>query len=234
MQQRPTGGKIALSIYGFYAMNNMDGIPFDMANTPARLGEIVSNSTYGILINEVGALGTDPRLHSLVELLKTIRENIQAKGGFFNIGGENRRSMALVPALSNLILTGNPQPPSDTGFNRRYIAIPYSTTDQLDPANPIHAKQIERFTNVFNDNRHKLKYMGDWIVNYIINQNPDLLLKINKPVVEGGSSGNWLNASKTLIKEFYKAAERKEPPGWIDLYVTTDQIAQSKEDSISI
>jgi hypothetical protein len=153
---------------------------------------------------------------------------------FFNLSGENRRSMALVPVLSNLVLTGNPPPPSDTGFNRRYTPIPYSTADQLDPSNPIHAKQIERFTNVFNDNRHKLKYMGDWVVNYILNQNPDLLLKINKPIVEGGSSGNWHNAAKTLIKEFYKAAGREEPPSWIDLYVTTDQIAQSKEDSISM
>jgi hypothetical protein len=174
-------------------------------------------------------------LHNLVELLKTLTENIQARGGFFNVSGENRRSMVLVPALSNLILTGNPPPPCDTGFNRRYVPIAYSTTDQLDPTNPIHAKQIERFTNVFNDNRHKLKYMGDWAVNYILNQNPDLLLKINKPIVEGGSSGNWHNAAKALIREFYKAAGREEQSlTWIDLYVTTDQIAQSKEDSISM
>jgi hypothetical protein len=235
--KKTTEGKIALSIYGFYAINNMDGIPFDMANTPARLGEIVSNSTYSILINEVGALGTDPRLHNLVELLKTLSENIQARGGFFNVmSGENgRRSMALVPALSNLILTGNPPPPSDTGFNRRYTPIPYSTTDQLDPSNPVHARQMEKFTNIFNDNRHKLKYMGNWIVHYILNQNPDLLLKINKPIVEGGSSGNWHNAAKTVIKEFYKAAGGGEQlPTWMDLYVTIDQIAQSKEDSISM
>jgi hypothetical protein len=142
--------------------------------------------------------------------------------------------MSLVPALSNLILTGNPPPPSDTGFQRRYIPIAYSITDQLDPSNMVHAKQIEKFTNVSNDNRYKLKYMGDWIVNYILCQNPDILLKINKPTIEGGSSGNWHNAAKTLIKEFYKATDRESPPVWIDLYATIDQIAQSKEDSISM
>lgn len=229
---KTTLGKFALSIYGFYAMNNMEGIPFEMANTPARLGEIASIGTYAVLINEIGSLGTDTRLHNLIELLKTLRENIQARGGFFNMNG-TKRSMSLVPALCNLILTGNPPPPSDTGFQRRYIPIPYSTTDQLDPTNPAHAKKMEDFTNLFNDNRHKLKYLGDWVVNYILNQNPDLLLNINKPISEGGSSGNWQNAVKTMIKEAYNYAE-KESPSWIDLYVTMDQIAESKEDLISI
>ena len=63
--------------------------------------------------------------------------------------------------------------------------------------------------------------MGDWIVNYSLYQNPDILLKVNKPIVEGGSSGNWHNAAKTLIEEFYKAADREEPPAWIDLYVAS-------------
>jgi hypothetical protein len=84
------------------------------------------------------------------------------------------------------------------------------------------------------NNRHKLKYLGDWVVNYILNQNPNLLLNINKPVEEGGSSGNWHNAVKTLIKEFYKAVNREEALTWIDLYVALNQISQSKEDAISI
>jgi hypothetical protein len=63
--------------------------------------------------------------------------------------------------------------------------------------------------------------MGDWVVNYILNQNPDLLLKINKPIVEGSGSGNWHNAAKTLIREFYKAAGRGDN---ISIYLLSKKI----------
>jgi hypothetical protein len=80
-------------------------------------------------------IGSSEQQHRYTIRFRTTTSEIftlsKARGGFFNISGENRRSMALVPVLSNLILTGYPPPPSDTGFNRRYNPIPYSTADQL-------------------------------------------------------------------------------------------------------
>jgi hypothetical protein len=128
-----------------------------LANTPARLREIISSSTYGILINEATALA-EPQYIYIVELFKSVIENTQARGGFFN--NSNKRVLSLILALDNLILTGNAQPPADTGFARRYPSIPFSSSDQLDPANPEHAKRMDEFTIVFNKNRHKLKYLG--------------------------------------------------------------------------
>jgi hypothetical protein len=84
-----------------------------------------------------------------------------------------------VSALSPCILTGNPSPPSDPAFRRRFILIDFSKEDQPTKVD------IEEFQKLLANNIDKLSTLGDFAANYVLNNNNVL-------------RNDWKEASKVI------------------------------------
>ena len=145
-------------------MNKDAILPFTAVDTKARFGEVLSKSTYPIIINEVGQLNDD-KYNDMVEMFKTAITDTIARKKFVN-----KTNYTDIPSFSSCILTGNPIPPYDTGFRRRIIPIVFTEKDQYSN------DEINSFENLF-DNRIKneLKILGDFTVNYVM-ENQEILI----------------------------------------------------------
>ena len=116
-------------------------IPFTGFDSLARMGHIISKSTFPIVVNECGALA-DERNKYLVEMIKNTIENKTARGKFIG-----RHTYGDIPALSACILTSNSAPPADPAFRARIIPI--------------------RFTSAYETSDNQKKEFNEWLKNKI-------------------------------------------------------------------
>jgi hypothetical protein len=125
----------------------------------------------------------------------------------------DRTNSEHISALSPCILTGNPPPPSDPAFRRRFILCDFSKDDE-----PTEEEKRE-FQTLLANNMNKLGALGDFAANYVLN-NSNVL------------NTYWKDASKLILAEFYKAAD-VEAPEWIDYFIAeVDHASDQEEEQI--
>jgi hypothetical protein len=203
-----TKGKIALAISRkhYPKDEHIHFIGFNHANSEAKFARIIGITTYPIIINEVGALSLD-KFFYLVELIKHTVESKNARGKH----NENRRYV-FDPALSSLMLTGNPAPPVDPAYKIRVIPMEfykeYDTSDE----------EKEEFNEWFytQENIEKLGVIGD-VSAKLIMENPELLRK-----------SSWSDLGKYILERLYMSVN-KPIPEWTNLLEKPNIIEQSAE-----
>jgi hypothetical protein len=207
---KTTIGDISSAIWGNYLDKNYK-IPYTNMDTVPKFGEVLSQGTYPITVNEVGALNDD-RHRPLVEMFKNAIETQTARSKFIR-----KIIYTEIPALCGCILTGNTQPPSDSGYRRRIIPIQFTRDDE-------HTEQeIESFKRLMSDKVGPgLCVLGNFAANYILDNQRNLILDTN--VVD------WKLISREVLVQFYKAAGKSQPE-WIDYFVQETQLADSKEET---
>jgi hypothetical protein len=195
---KSTLGDICSCIWNCYHKTDITILPFTAVDTKARLGEVLSKSTYPIIINEVGQLNDD-RYREMVEMFKTAITDTIARKKFVN-----KTVYTDIPSFSPCILTGNPIPPYDTGYRRRMISIIFTEKDQYS------VDKKEEFKNLFTERiKNELQYLGNFTVNYIM-EHQDLLLDGKK---------DWKEIAEIILSEMYKTIDGNPPPEWIQYFV---------------
>jgi hypothetical protein len=179
-------------------------IPFTGFDSVARIGHILSKSTFPIVVNECGAL-SDERNRHLVEMIKNTIENKTARGKFIG-----RHTYGDIPALSACILTSNSAPPADPAFRARIIPIRFTSAYETSDT------EKKEFNEWLKNNVDKLGIIGDFAANYIL-KHQDIL------------KNDWREIGGIILAELYNEA-RKPQPEWINYIVDESQIANAKED----
>ena len=123
---------------------------------------------------------------------------------------KTRSTAEYIAALSTCILTSNSAPPEDPAFQRRVIPIHFSQEDEPNP------QEKEEFKEFLKSNINRLGILGDFTVNYILN-NQDTLFK-----------HEWNDAATEILKAFFG----EEAPEWVNNFVretSVQDIAQEQE-----
>jgi hypothetical protein len=177
-------------------------------DTPSKFGITISQTTYPVLIDEIGGLLNDDNRHNNI-LLDMVKYSVQGKHvrSRFN---EN------IPALSMLAFTSNDPPPQDEAYRRRFVAIQFNEGEKWTE------QEKEEFKHWLNEEnrKDKLKTLGDFVATYVL-KHPELILRY--------SSYSWYEPATAILKEFYNSVDR-EPPAWIDLLAEQTIVQETSEE----
>ena len=176
---------------------------FSSIDTAPKLGQVLSQTTYPVLINEVGVLSTNNnfgKYNAIIEMMKNSVTGITARSKFFTYSNYTE-----IPALSPLILTSNYKIIEDSGFLRRFIAIHFPKEEE---------KSVEQQENF---NRLDLQILG--VLGDFISQN----------ITIDNLRADWKITSIEILKEFYRYAGREAEsiPKWIE-YLKSKKILRKK------
>jgi hypothetical protein len=141
-------------------------------------------------------------------MIKTAIEGSIARSKFVN-----KTHYTEIPSYCACILTSNSAPPSDLGFRRRIIAINFTQHDEYS------SNERKEFESLLSDKIKQLKTLGDYVANYILN---------NQTLLLNGKS-DWKEISKTILSKMYESAGEKIPD-WIDNIIEDDELEESKEE----
>jgi beta-phosphoglucomutase-like phosphatase (HAD superfamily) len=181
---KSTLGEIVLSIWGLDSRFRKTGASVD---TIARLGHVLSQSTFPTLINEPGnAIARE----DIIEAIKNAIESTVVRGKFV------RGSYSEIPSLSPLILASNKVLPQDDALLRRLIVVSFTYGERVSKDK---AREFER--NV-KPRLGKLRALGAWIAGKVL-EDPSLL---ELP---------WEELAEELLEEAYRAAGL-EVPSWVE------------------
>lgn len=186
-------------------------VGFAAANTEARFGKHISQTTLPVVINEVTALSS-PKNEALVNVIKNSVDEVTARG-------THNRKMAYstTPALSAMILTGNGAAPDDAGFRTKVQPVLFTTEDVYDR----EGAEAEEFRKWLNSNVHLLGTVGDIAAKYIM-ERPQIL-----------NDKNWNDIGIEVLGEMYKKTNM-EIPDWVYLTMTFKQLEQTTDEIILI
>jgi len=206
-------GKITLALDG----HNQDprfALQFARVDTPARLGEAVSRSTFPILIDEADL--SDIKNGWLVNMLKSIIESAIARTKFPN---GKASSPVDIPALSCLILTSNPPPPlHDSAYMRRVIARNHPQSESWMEDDP-RAAEFKKFLGV---NLPRLKALGDFRNWYIMNHQ-DAILNKKRP--------EPLDLGLIILRAAFDHAGIEIPSWLLEQRLAENQLEESMQDN---
>ena len=191
---KTTLAEIVLSLWGLGSQYVKSGAHVDNI---ARLGFVLSQSTFPTLINEPG-----PAIKNNENVIETIKNAIDEKTvrGKFVHG-----NYVEYPALSLLIFASNKILPSDDALIRRLIVIHFT------PSERIPEEKAREFEREVKPRLAKLKAVGDYI-SYIILNNNELL------------GADWEVTATKLLELAYKETSL-EVPQWIyEKYESEDNI----------
>ena len=182
---KTTIGEIVLHIWGLGAQYVKSGSNID---TPARIGFVLSQSTFPILVNEPANVFNK---EDLVEMIKNAIETVVVRGKYIH------GSYTEIPSLAPLIFTSNRPLPYDDAILRRFIKLSFTYGEK---------ESIEErkrlFSSTVRPQLHKLKALGKFISYYIIQ---------NQVLKE-----DWESYAEELLETAYKTAELSVPD-WVHL-----------------
>jgi hypothetical protein len=150
-------------------------------DTPARLGHVLSQSTFPVIINEPGgALSNE----AVVEMIKQAVEKTIARGKY------HRGTYIDIPALAPLIFTSNRYLPRDDALLRRFKVRRFTYGDRIpeDKAKEFEVKVKPRLS--------KLRALGGFVASY---------------VVENGLGEDPEETARKILEEAYKTAGLQVP-----------------------
>jgi hypothetical protein len=196
MRGNGTGQKDVDSIYS---------VPAGSANTEAKLGKVVSRTTYPVEISEIGRVESYGKDEKLVETFKNAIESIKVRDG-----RKDNRYDAPFPGCSPLILNGDSFISKKGELLKRLHVIKFSQEDRHDrsPKSPYNQLQAEE--------GHLIKILGDWTMRWIWVHRQELLL-----------SGKYdsYQIGDFAIHEFYKSVG-KQIPNWLTLWITDTSLEE--------
>jgi len=181
---KTTLGEIVLHMWGLDSRYRKSGASID---TIARLGHVLSQSTFPTLINEPGNAITR---EDIIEAIKNAIESTVVRGKFV------RGSYSEIPSLSPLILTSNKVLPQDDALLRRLIVVSFTYGERVSKDK---AREFER--NV-KPRVGKLRTLGTWIAGKVL-EDPSLL------------ELSWEELAEELLGEAYRVAGF-EVPSWVE------------------
>jgi len=155
--------------------------PGSSIDTVARLGHVLSQSTFPTLINEPGGVFMK---EELVDMIKSGIESTTARGKYY------RGNYIEIPSLSPLLFTSNRTLPQDDALLRKLDVERFTYGEKID----LEKEKI--FENEMRPRLKKLKALGDFIAWYILNN--------------GLKEDPWKMAVEVL-EEAYKYADIKMP-----------------------
>jgi len=181
---KTTLGEIVLSIWNLDSRFRKTGASID---TIARLGHVLSQSTFPTLINEPGnAIARE----DIIEAIKNAIESTVVRGKFV------RGSYSEIPSLSPLILTSNKVLPQDDALLRRLIVISFTYGER------VSGERARGFESKVKPRLGKLKALGLWAASKVLEDSSLLDLP-------------WEELAERLLREAYQAAEL-EVPSWVE------------------
>ena len=183
---KSTLNKIGLSIWGLPLLEK----PGSTIDSPARIGYVLSSTTFPTAIKEPGGLLTK---EAVLEIIKAAIEDIIARGKMI------RGVYTDIPALSPLAFTSNRYLPRDEALLKRLLVIRFTWGER------ILRERIEKFKQEIEPQFHKLNAIGKWIAYKIVN-NPHLVIELS-----------WKELADKLLEEMYQEVEL-QPPEWIKLW----------------
>ena len=207
---KTTSSNLGNATYGHYSDESYN-IPFTNVDTPAKLGESLSKSTYPLVINEAGSLSDEFNRFNknLVEMLKTSITDKVARSKFVK-----KSIYTEIPAFNACIITSNSAPPSDLGFRRRILSILFTQEDEYSKEERKEFQKILNKQTIVN-----LKTLGNFTANYIL-KNQNIILDGKK---------DWNEISKTILAEMYDSVGLQTPE-WINFIAQENIYEESKED----
>ncbi len=178
---------------------------YSSIDTVAKLGNTLSKSTYPTLINEGGSLSENQfgKYTNIIETIKTSVESKIARGKFISYN-----TYSEIPALSPLILTSNHKLIEESGFNRRFVSIHFSSDE----------KKSEEEQKAFADlPLERLGILGDFVSDYVTAEKLDQIPR------------KWEQFSTDILKSFYSFAEIPSPD-WINNFEDQSLISAESDD----
>lgn len=183
---KTTLGAIILAIWGLDSRHRKSGSSVD---TVPRLGYVLSQSTFPILVNEPGnAIYKE----DIIEVMKSAIESTLARGKYV------RGTYTEIPALAPLIMTSNKVLPRDDALLRRLMVLRFTYGEKISP------DKAKEFDMNVKPRLEKLKVLGAWVSQQILS-NPDLLLRLEP-----------MELAKELLTKAYEEADM-EIPAWVGL-----------------
>jgi hypothetical protein len=193
---KTTDGTLLLAIY----RKQKNKASLASANNVARLGAAISRETFPKLIDEAKL---DPKIQSdLIEAIKHAVQGLTARTKLSTASEPND-----IPALCACIFTSNHQLPSDQALRRRFLNFHYPKDDK--PTED----EIREFQSFLKSGIDLMETLGDFAINLILSSQ-ELITNDNN---------NWQMIGKTMLEEFYKAANLTRPD-WIDMIAIGNQI----------
>jgi hypothetical protein len=126
--------------------------PGSAVDTVARLGQVLSQGTFPVLVNEPAALFEK---EEIAEMLKASIEGLVARGKF------HRGLYTEIPALASLMFTSNTLP-KDPAFLRRCYVLTYTYREK------IPKEKEEEFERSVKPRLHKLRAIGDFVASLVV------------------------------------------------------------------
>ena len=173
--------------------------PGSSIDTPARIGNVLSSSTFPTMIKEPGGLLIR---EDVLEIIKSAVDGLIARGKYI------KGTYTEIPALSPLSFTSNKYLPRDDALiNKRLWVLRYSYSERVDPRKD--KDKIEKFRREIEPQFHKLKAIGYWIAKRLLDE-PKLI------------ELDWKELADKLLREIFEAAGLK-PPEWIKLWYQEEE-----------
>jgi len=175
---KTTLAEVILSMWGLGTEHMKTGANMD---TVARLGQVLSMTTFPIVINEPGnALSKE----DIVEMIKNAIEKTVSRGKFY------KGSYIEIPALAPLIFTSNKYVPQDDALLRRLIVITFTYGERLPP------EKISEFNNKVRPRLTKLQALGKFIAS---------------SVMQNGLEDDYEKLAEKILEQAYKVAGLEAP-----------------------
>jgi hypothetical protein len=176
-------------------------------DTPSKLGITVSQTTYPILVDEIGGLLNDD----------SRRDNILLDMVKYSVQGKYVRSKfhENILALSPIAFTSNDSPPQDPAYRRRFVAIQFFENEKWAESEKEDFKRWLVDQNI----RAKLGVLGDFVSRYVF-EHPEVLRY---------SSYSWNEYAIKIIEEFFNAAGI-QAPDWINLIAPQTIVEEASEE----
>ncbi len=188
---KTTLGEMVLSIWGLGSSHVKGGANVD---TVARLGHVLSQSTFPVLVNEPGnALMRE----EIVEVLKSAIENQVVRGKYI------RGAYTEIPSLAPMIFTSNRVLPRDDALLRRLIVLTFTYGDR------ISRDRAQAFSTQVKPKLGGLKALGHFVADKVVNERVSL-------------DGDWNTLAEELLRMAYEYAGL-EPPQWVGMRHQADE-----------
>ena len=196
---KTTLAEIVLSIWGLKSENMKGGANIDSV---PRLGYVLSQSTFPIVINEPGsAIYRD----DVVEVMKSAIESTVVRGKYIH------GSYTEIPSLAPLLFTSNKTLPKDDALLRRLLVLHFSYGERIEQ------EKAKEFENKVKPRLTKLKAIGNYISFIILNEL---------------QPADWEDTATSLLELAYKEAKLEVPQWIYGKYQTEDDVYDDMKERI--
>ena len=182
---KTTVGEIILSIWGLDSRYIKSGGNID---TPARLGFVLSQSTFPVLVNEPANIFYKV---DIIEMLKNAIETTVVRGKYVH------GTYTEIPSLAPIVFTSNTPLPRDDALQRRFIKLHFSLGDK----ESIEDRKKE-FDEKIKPRLKDLKAIGKFVAKYVVEKQE--------------LDNDWEKFAVKVLEEAYKFAGLSVP-SWIYL-----------------